>query len=218
MRERCSLSAASCLALAKPLWSSYIYFIDGGVTFAREQDNSFKNSWRDFFIEQRLRPHMNLIVRKFPEEAKELILLAPLIFDKTRQVRQPFVLALTRRSVSRRLFDCGWRSQDKATPFKCSCLILTADVSQVLEDHHVRPSILHGNLSPQRTGVVKMSINGVDLKHAYLTGPCSFYGDRLRVLRVSLFPFLHRSPLTCDGPGRQNCAERNWIVMLGVRD
>ena len=48
----------------------------------------------------------------------------------------------------------------------------------MLEDHQVQPSILHGNLSPQRTGVVTKSINGVDLKHAYLTGPCSFYGDR----------------------------------------
>jgi fructosamine-3-kinase len=57
-----------------------------------------------------------------------------------------------------------------------SCL--SAPGTQVLEDHEVQPSILHGNLSPQRTGVVTKSINGVDIKHAYLTGPCSFYGDR----------------------------------------
>jgi fructosamine-3-kinase len=53
-------------------------------------DNSFKNSWSDFFIEQRLRPHLTLIVQRFPDQAEELILLAPLIFDKARQVALAF--------------------------------------------------------------------------------------------------------------------------------
>jgi hypothetical protein len=31
---------------------------------------------------------MDLVIEKFPDEAHELILLAPLIFDKARQVRR----------------------------------------------------------------------------------------------------------------------------------
>jgi hypothetical protein len=86
------------------------------------------------------------------------VLLAPLIFDKTREV---------------------------------------------LEGHIIRPSILHGNLSPRRAGAVKMQRNNQvseykstntdaaagtkvqiltkrnnqDITHVYLTGPSSFYGD-----------------------------------------
>jgi hypothetical protein len=30
------------------------------------------NSWSDFFINRRLRPHMHLVIDKFPEEAREV--------------------------------------------------------------------------------------------------------------------------------------------------
>ena len=48
---------------------------------------------------------------------------------------------------------------------------------EVLEGHIIRPSILHGNLSPRRAGAVKMQRNDQDITHVYLTGPSSFYGD-----------------------------------------
>ena len=95
-------------------------------------DNSFCDSWSEFFINQRLRPHLNMVVERFPEDAHELVLLAPLVFDKTRQL---------------------------------------------LQDSSIRPSILHGNLSPQRMGVVTRQRNGEDIAHFYLFGPSSFYGD-----------------------------------------
>lgn len=98
----------------------------------RPMDNSFSDSWTDFFINQRLRPHFDLVVEQFPEEGRELVLLAPLIFDKARSV---------------------------------------------LDQDSVKPSILHGNLSPRRTGAVTQERNGLATTHVYLTGPCSFYGD-----------------------------------------
>ncbi|MGB1606248.1 MAG: fructosamine kinase family protein, partial [Promethearchaeia archaeon] len=95
-------------------------------------DNSFCTCWSDFFINQRLRPHMDLVAERFPDEARELILLTPLIVDKARKV---------------------------------------------IDDENIRPSILHGNLSPLRTGIVKRKRNDEELLHVYLTGPSSFYGD-----------------------------------------
>ena len=75
---------------------------------------------------------MNLVIEKFPAEARELILLAPLIFDKARQT---------------------------------------------LAEQDIKPSILHGNLSPHDTHAVRYHRNGQTITHVYLTSPSSFYGD-----------------------------------------
>jgi hypothetical protein len=63
---------------------------------------------------------MNLVIEKFPAEARELILLAPLIFDKARQT---------------------------------------------LAEQDIKPSILHGNLSPQATHAVRYHRNGQTITH-----------------------------------------------------